>query len=87
MAQAFDKTSLELFFAEELTVPLLRLTSEEAPPASAISVDNRSYRYVRSYPIKGHSAVLPAFLRERFAEGADVLLVERPTRYYVYLAA
>jgi hypothetical protein len=70
-----------------LTVPSIRLTQEALPPPVQISVGGQAYQYDRSYPIKGHSAVLPRYLREQMGTGKKPLLVERPTRFYVYFAA
>ena len=44
------------------------------------------YVYDRSYPIKGHSAVMPGDVAELFRKGRRVLVAERNERYYVYLA-
>ena len=82
----FEDALLEPFATDGVLVPLLRLTAEEEPPDSQIKVGDQPYQYERSYPIKGHSAVMPGYLREQLAAGKKPLIVERPTRFYVYLA-
>lgn len=49
-------------------------------------VDDVEYTYARSYPVHGHSAMMPAAVADLVAEGCEVLVVERNKRYYVYLA-
>ncbi len=51
-----------------------------------VRVGQIEYTYDRSYPVYGHSAVMPAAVAELLAEGRKVLVVERNKRYYVYLA-
>jgi hypothetical protein len=82
----FDDTELQPFAADGLTVPLIRMTSSVLPSVE-IKVSDQLYRYDRSYPYKGQSAVLPGFLREQVASGKKPLLIERPDRLYVYFAA
>lgn len=60
---------------------------EEAP---AIHTRLRSgdvqYVYQRSFPLKGHSAVMPEAIAELQAKGCRILIVERNERYLVYVA-
>ena len=49
-------------------------------------VGGTEYTYDRTYPIKGHSAVMPGDVAELQAQGRRVLVAERNERYYVYLA-
>ena len=51
-----------------------------------LRVGETEYTYDRSYPIKGHSAVMPGAIAELQAQGRQVLVAERSDRYYVYLA-
>lgn len=51
-----------------------------------LRVGETEYTYDRSFPIKGHSAVLPAVIGELQAEGRRLLVAERNDRYYIYLA-
>ncbi len=76
---------LEPFPVDAFLVPLLRLTRGGPPPVQ-VRVGGRTYHYDRSYPFKGQGAVLPRYLREQLAAGKQPLLIERPDRFYVYLA-
>ena len=82
----FDDTEMEPFPADGLLVPLIRMTSGGLPSVD-IKVGGQQYRYDRSYPYKGQSAVMPEFLREQVAAGKKPLLIERPDRFYVYFAS
>jgi hypothetical protein len=82
----FDDAELEPFPADGLLVPLIRMTTG-GPPSISVKVADQSYNYDRSYPIKGHSAVMPGYLKEQVAAGKRPLLIERPDRFYVYFAA
>lgn len=83
--QEYDDADLEIYVQDSLRLPLLRLTTG-GPPHVEIRVGDQGYRYERSYPIKGHSAVMPQYLREQSSAGKRPLIVERPDRYYVYFA-
>ena len=76
---------VEPFAVEGLAVPLIKLTAAWADVE--IRVGEQVYQYERSYPIKGHSAVMPGYLQEQVNAGKKPLLIERPDRFYVYLAA
>ena len=82
----FDDSLLEPFSADGLMLPLIRLTGVGLPQV-ALKIGGQEYRYDRSYPIKGHSAVMPGYLKEQVAAGKKPLLLERPDRFYVYFAA
>ncbi len=83
MIELEDKL-MDAFEIEGLTVPLVKL--EAGLPDVEIRVGEQIFKYDRSYPIKGHSAVMPHYLREQISGGKKPLLVERPDRFYVYLA-
>lgn len=51
-----------------------------------VFLNGTEYTYDRSYPIRGHSAVMPDAMAELLAQGRQVLVAERDERYYVYLA-
>lgn len=51
-----------------------------------VRVSGVEYGYDRSFPVKGHSAVMPAVVAELLGEGKRVLVVERGERYIIYLA-
>lgn len=58
---------------------------EPAPPYF-IHVGERRFEFSAStLLVSGHSALLPAWVREQEGEGRIPLLVERDDRYYLYL--
>ncbi len=77
---------IEVYSIEGVYVPVVKQTTERMPPKIEITVEGKTYHYDRSYPIKGHSALLPPYLRQQMAAGKDPLLIERPDRFYVYFA-
>jgi hypothetical protein len=83
--QEFDDTELEPFAADSLTLPLLRLNDIDLP-GTLIRVGDQEYQYDRSYPIKGHGAIMPRYVSEQMNAGKKPLMVERFTRYYLYFA-
>jgi hypothetical protein len=82
----FDDDVIEAFPVDGISVPLVRMTTGSIPTVQ-IRVDGRDYQYERSYPIKGHSAVMPPYIKEQAAAGKKPLLIERPDRFYVYFEA
>ncbi len=72
--------SLEL---EGADVPYVNLGQVAAIPVR-LRVADVEYTYERSFPIKGHSAVLPEAIAE-LEEGRRVLVAERQERYLIYL--
>ena len=83
--EEFEEDQLEPLPIDGMLIPRIRLTLEEAPPFHQVKVGEQAYQYEKSYPIKGHSATLPRFVREQMGAGRKPLLIERPTRYLVYL--
>ena len=83
--QEYDDALLEPLAADGLIVPLLRLGTEDQPPDAEIKVGDQSYRYDRSYPEKGYAAIMPAYVKEQLAAGKKALVIERPSRLYLYL--
>ena len=70
---------------EGISVPYTNL--EDAPLApSLLRVGTTGYSYQRSFPISGHSAVMPAAMHELLADDKQLLVAERGERYYVYVA-
>lgn len=69
----------------EFEVPYVGL-EQEPLIHTHLRVGDTEYVYQRSYPIKGHSAVMPGYVAELLQEGRKVLVAERDERYYVYLA-
>ena len=68
-----------------LEVPYVNLENQPLVHTRLL-VEETEYAYDRSYPIKGHSAVMPGAVADLLAEGRQVLVAERGERYYVYLA-
>lgn len=78
-----DESTLEPLPLDGLEVPCIRLFGP--PPYTEAKLGKQEYRYERSYPVQGHSANLPNFIREQIAAGKSPLLIEREDRFYVYL--
>ena len=72
--------SLEL---EGVDVAYVNLEQLAAIPVR-LRVAGIEYNYDRSFPVHGHSAVLPQAIAE-LEEGQRVLVAERQKRYLVYL--
>ncbi len=72
--------SLEL---EGVDVAYVNLQQLAAIPVR-LRVAGTEYTYDRSFPVHGHSAVLPKAIAE-LEEGRRVLVAERQERYLVYL--
>lgn len=68
-----------------MTVPFVDL-EDEPFVSSQLRVGDTEYTYSRSFPIKGHGAVMPGVVSELLAAGRSVLVAERRERYYLYLA-
>ena len=66
-------------------IPRIRLTLGEPTPFHQVRVGTQAYEYDKSYPIKGYSAMLPRYVREQMGAGREPLVIERPTRFLVYL--
>jgi hypothetical protein len=81
----FDVSQLDPLPIDGIEVPRIRLTLGEPTPYHQVKVGDQAYQYEKSYPIKGHGATLPRFVREQMGAGRKTLLIERPTRYLVYL--
>ena len=66
-------------------VPYVDL-EDEPRIASRLRVGDIEYAYERTFPVKGHSAVMPAAVSELVAAGKRILVAERGERYYLYVA-
>ncbi len=64
-------------------VPYVNLDQVAAIPVRLRAADVE-YTYDRSFPVRGHSAVLPEAIAE-LEEGRRVLVAERQDRYLIYL--
>ena len=78
-----DELEIETLPLDGIEVPRIRFYG--APPYTQARLGEREYRYERSFPVKGHGAKLPNFLREQMAAGKSPLLLERDERFYLYL--
>ena len=78
-----EDVDLEPLVLDGMEVP--RILYHGPPPFTMLKFDGQEYHYERSFPVKGHGASLPNFLRDRLVEGKKPLLVERMGRFYVYL--
>ena len=67
------------------TVPYIDLNGYPTPHAK-LRAGGTEYAYERSFPIAGHSALMPGAVAELEAAGKRVLIAERSERYYVYVA-
>jgi hypothetical protein len=83
--EEYEEDQLEPLPLDGLDIPRIRLTLGEPTPYYQVKVGEQAYEYAKSYPIKGHSATLPKYLREQMSAGRTALLIERPTRYLIYL--
>ena len=81
----FSEDQLEPLAVDGLEIPRIRLTLGEPTPYHQVKVGDQAYQYEKSYPIKGHSATLPRYVREQMAAGRKPLLIERSSRFLVYL--
>lgn len=84
MALELEDVDLEPLVLDGLEVPRIRYYGP--PPFTTLRFDGVDYQYERSFPVKGHGANLPDFLRDRMAAGKKPLLIERTDRFYVYLS-
>ncbi len=84
-ALQINDTHVGVLQLEGFEVPYTQLDDEENIHTN-LRVGETQYTYDRSFPMTGHSAVMPAAIAELQAEGRQVLVAERSERYYVYLA-
>jgi hypothetical protein len=78
-----DESLLEPLPLDGMEVPRIRVHGP--PPFTQAKLGEQEYRYERSFPVKGHGAKLPDFIREQLAAGKKPLVLERELRFYVYL--
>ncbi len=84
LAVGFD----DMTVLSEDDIELFVLNLEEDPdlPPFYVDVAGRRFAYSSStFPVKGHGATLPPFIREQEAAGNLVILVERSGRYMAYV--
>lgn len=80
-----NAASVRGFPVEDLNVPLVDLADFESPHAQ-VKLSDTVYSYRQTFPVMGHSAVMPQHVRSLVEEGHSVLLARRGERYYVYVA-
>ena len=78
-----DETELEPLALDGMEVPRIRVYGP--PPFTEARLGSHDYRYERSFPVKGHGANLPNFIREQMAAGRIPLVLERENRFLIYL--
>ena len=79
-----DDLDLEPLPLDGMEVPRIRVHGP--PPFTQAKLGEQEYRYERSYPVKGHGANLPDFIREQMGAGKKPLVLERENRFYIYLS-
>jgi hypothetical protein len=79
-----DELELEPLPLDGMEVPRIRVYGP--PPFSQARLGEQEYRYERSFPVKGHGANLPNFIREQTSAGKIPLVLEREDRFYIYLS-
>ncbi len=84
-ALVVDRSRVGTLELGRMTVPYVDL-EDEPFVSSHLRVGDAEYTYSRSFPIKGHGAVMPDVVSELLAAGRSVLVAERRERYYLYLA-
>ncbi len=80
-----DPTLISELDLDTFQVPYVYL-EDEPYVHTRLLVGETEYTYDCSFPVKGHSAVMPAAIAEVQADGRRPLVAERGKRYYVYLA-
>jgi hypothetical protein len=78
-----DDTELETLPLDGMEVARIRVHGP--PPFTEARLGERDYRYERSFPVRGHGANLPNFLREQMDAGRTPLVLERENRFLIYL--
>ena len=79
-----DETLLETLPLDGMEVPRIHVYGP--PPFTQAMLNGQEYHYERSFPVKGHGAKLPTFLREQMDAGKTPLILERENRFLVYLS-
>ncbi len=79
-----DSQQLGRLELEDLELPYVDLEGEPAVRNKLVLYETE-YSYVRSFPIQGHSAIMPGFAKELLAQNKRILVAERHDRYYVYV--
>jgi hypothetical protein len=80
-----DRSLIEQLDLGAFEVPLVDMDGFDQV-SSHLQLDGTLYSYDRSFPVQGHSAVMPDAVGEVLATGRKVLVAERGERYLLYLA-
>jgi hypothetical protein len=84
LAVGFD--DMTVLSEDDLELFVLNLDEDPDLPPFYVDVAGRRFAYSSTtFPVKGHSATMPPFVREQEAAGNLVLLVERNNRYMAYV--
>jgi hypothetical protein len=78
-----DESLLEPLPLDGMEVPRIHVYGP--PPYTQAMLGEQEYRYERSFPVKGHGAKLPSFIRQQMEAGKTPLIIERENRFYIYL--
>lgn len=70
---------------EGADAPYVNLEDYPAIPTH-LRIAGTDYAYERSFPIQGHSAVLPQAIAEKKQAGKQVVIAERNERYILFVA-
>jgi hypothetical protein len=71
---------------DDLELFVLNLEDDPDLPPFYVDVAGRRFAYSSAtFPVKGHGATMPPFVRDQEAAGNLVLLVERSGRYMAYV--
>lgn len=85
MSLEIDARNLRTLELDGFWVPYLDLNDLDFLP-TRLKVANDEYGFESSMIIFGHGAVLPQRINELRAGGKKPLVIERPDRYYIYVA-
>lgn len=78
-----DPAQLGTLELDEIWVPYVDLYDAGFLP-TRVKVTDDEYAYTQSFPVHGHSAVMPQAIRELREKGKRAIVVERNHRYYVF---
>lgn len=79
-----DPLAVGTLTLEGLRLPLVSL--DDVPADTRLRLRETEYSFVKSYPVQGHGASMPADVATAMQQGRRPLIGERGARYYLYLA-
>jgi hypothetical protein len=84
IAVGFD--DMTVLSEDDLELFILNLDEDPELPPFYVDVAGRRFAYSSTtFPVKGHGATMPPFVREQERAGNLVILVERNGRYMAYV--